>query len=96
MSTPAVGGRFIRKIKKLAAAKAIALMPGDLVAYLYAGDARLEMGDYAGAQKFYDRLADPADGKPHPGLAYLAASHGASLCWVEGKVEQKNCARTPR
>ena len=48
------------------------------------------MGDYAGAQHFYDQLADPADGKPHLGLAYLAASHGASLRWIEGKVEQAN------
>ncbi len=72
------------------AAKAIALMPGDLSAAVYAGDAQMEVGRYAEAQRFYDRLAAPADGKPHPGLAFLAASHGASLRWVEGKVAKAN------
>lgn len=71
------------------ARKAIALIPDDLSAVPYAGDAQMEMGNYAESRKFYDRLAHaPDDGKPHPGLAFLAASHGAGLDWIEGRTDQ--------
>ena len=68
--------------------KAIALLPDDLAAYPCAGDAQLELGNYEAAQRFYDRLADPPDGRPHPGIEFLAASHGAGLHWIQGKVQQ--------
>ena len=68
------------------AAKAIALEPGDLSAVPYAGDAELEQGNYAEAAALYDKLAQPGDGKPHAGLEFLAASHGAGLDWIRGDV----------
>jgi len=66
------------------AEKAIALEPNDLAAYPYAGDAQLEQGNYDAAQRFYARLADPKDGLQHPGIEFLAASHGAGLDWLKG------------
>jgi tetratricopeptide (TPR) repeat protein len=72
------------------AAKAIALQPRELMPYPYAGDAQLELGNYAESQAFYDRLADPDDGKPHPGIEFLAASHGAGLDWIKGNIARAN------
>jgi len=72
------------------AGKAIALQPGELMPYPYAGDAHLEMGDYDVAQTFYMHLATPADGKSHPGIQFLACSHGAGLDWMKGDVTQAN------
>jgi tetratricopeptide (TPR) repeat protein len=69
-------------------AKAIALLPNDLAAYPYAGDAQLELGNYDASQKFYAHLADPNDGRPHPGIEFLAASHGAGLHWIHGDIAQ--------
>jgi tetratricopeptide (TPR) repeat protein len=66
------------------AARAIALLPEDLAAYPYAGDAQLELGNYEEARKFYNHLDDPNDGRPHPGIEFLAASHGAGLDWIKG------------
>ena len=68
---------------------AVTLDPSDLSAVPYAGDAQYELGNYTAAQTFYDRLATlgatEADGtRPHPGVAFLAASHGAGLLWVRG------------
>jgi tetratricopeptide (TPR) repeat protein len=68
------------------AAKAIALDPTELMPYPYAGDAQLEQGNYPAAQKFYEELATPKDGKPHPGIEFLAYSHGAGLDWIKGDV----------
>ena len=70
------------------AVKAIELDPRDLSAVPYAGDAQLEQGNYDQSQRFYDQLADPKDGKPHVGLAFLASSHGAGLAWIKGNVDQ--------
>jgi tetratricopeptide (TPR) repeat protein len=64
--------------------QAISLLPDDLAAYPYAGDAELELGNYTEAEKFYQHLAKPADGLPHPGIQFLAASHGAGLHWIKG------------
>jgi tetratricopeptide (TPR) repeat protein len=66
------------------AEKAIKLLPTDLAAYPYAGDAQLEQGNYDAAQKFYDFVKPPEDGTQHPGIEFLAASHGAGLHWIEG------------
>jgi tetratricopeptide (TPR) repeat protein len=77
------------------AARAIALMPQDLAAYPYAGDAELERGNYEASQKFYGHLTDPSDGRGHPGIEFLAASHGAGLDWVRGDVAQA-CADLQR
>lgn len=73
------------------AAHAITLMPNDLAAYPCAGDAQLEQGNYEAAQRFYDRIRKPADGTEpgglnHPGIDFLAASHGAGLDWMRGNV----------
>ena len=70
------------------AAKAIALRPGDLAAYTYAGDAQLELGNYAESQKFYSQLVAPSDGMPHAGIKFLASSHGAGLSWVTGNTRR--------
>ena len=70
------------------AIKAIDLDPRELSAVPYAGDAHLELGDYDQSQHFYDQLADPKDGKPHLGLAFLATSHRAGLAWIKGDVDQ--------
>ena len=66
------------------ATKAIALNPGELMPYPYAGDAQLELGNYAAAEQMYGHLATPDDGKPHLGLKFLAYSHGAGLAWIKG------------
>ena len=66
------------------AVKAIALQPTDLAAYPYAGDAQLELGNYDESQRFYDHLTAPEDGLTHPGIQFLANSHGASLAWMKG------------
>lgn len=63
---------------------AIKLLPTDLAAYPYAGDAQLEQGNYEAAQKFYDHVTAPDDGFQHPGIEFLAASHGAGLHWIKG------------
>jgi tetratricopeptide (TPR) repeat protein len=68
------------------AEKAIALNPGNLMPYPYAGDAQLEIGNYTAAHTFYARLVAPDDGRPHPELDFLLASHGAGLDWIEGRV----------
>ena len=68
------------------AEKAIALSPDNLMPYPYAGDAQLEIGNYAEAHKFYARLVAPDDGRPHEELNFLLASHGAGLDWIEGRV----------
>ena len=66
------------------AAKAISLSPDELAAYPCAGDAQMELGDYDASQKFYDHLIPPSDGLQHPGIEFLAASHGAGLAWIKG------------
>ena len=66
------------------ALKAIALLPADLAAYPYAGDAQLELGNYDESQRFYDHLIAPVDGMNHAGTQFLAVSHGASLAWIKG------------
>lgn len=74
--------------------KAIALDPRNLIAYPYAGDAQLELGNYDNAEKFYahliirtDATSGPdSDSRPHPGADFLLASHGAGLHWIEGKT----------
>jgi tetratricopeptide (TPR) repeat protein len=66
--------------------KAIALNPGELMPYPYAGDAQLELGNYPAAEEMYGHLAAPDDDKPHLGLKFLAYSHGAGLAWIKGDV----------
>jgi len=68
------------------AARAIALLPTDLAAYPYAGDAQLEQGNYEAAQRFYDHVIAPPDGQQHLGIEFLAASHGAGLEWIKGNT----------
>ena len=70
------------------AEKAIALLPTDLAAYPYAGDAQLELGNYEASQKFYEHIAKPEDGFEHPGIEFLAASHGAGLDWIRGDTSR--------
>jgi len=66
------------------AERAIALLPNDLAAYPYAGDAQLELGNYDASQRFYDHIAKPEDEFEHPGIEFLAVSHGAGLDWIKG------------
>jgi tetratricopeptide (TPR) repeat protein len=70
------------------AEKAIALTPDNLIAYPYAGDAELEIGNYQEAHAFYAHLIAPNDDRPHPELNFLLASHGAGLDWIEGRIPQ--------
>ncbi len=70
------------------AEKALALEPGDLTAFTYAGDAQLELGNYAESKKLYQQVAVPVDGLPHAGIQFLAASHGATLSWMEGNTDR--------
>ena len=72
------------------AEKAIALLPGYLGAYPYAGDAQLELGNYEASEKFYGRLVKPEDELEHPGIEFLAASHGAGLDWIKGDTAKAN------
>jgi tetratricopeptide (TPR) repeat protein len=77
------------------AEKAIALMPKDLAAYPCAGDAQLEQGNYDAARGFYNHIRKPEDGAEpggldHPGIEFLAASHGAGLDWIRGDVAKAN------
>ncbi len=66
------------------ALKAIAFHPEELTPYPYAGDAELELGNYKESQSYYDHLSAPNDGRPHPGIEFLAYSHGAGLDWIKG------------
>lgn len=72
------------------AEKAIALLPNDLSAYPYAGDAQLEQGNYESSQKFYAHVEDVHDGKRHPAIEFLVASHGAGFDWLKGDVAKAN------
>jgi tetratricopeptide (TPR) repeat protein len=60
----------------------------DPAAIALAGDAQLEMGDYAKAESFFAKLAAPDDGRPHTGREYLRTTRQASLAWIRGEVEQ--------
>ena len=60
----------------------------DPAAMALAGDAQLEMGNYAKAESFFARLASPDDGRPHTGREYLRTTRQASLAWIRGDVEQ--------
>jgi tetratricopeptide (TPR) repeat protein len=64
--------------------KAIAFHPEELMPYPYAGDAELELGNYKESQGYYEHLSAPNDGRPHPGIEFLAYSHGAGLDWIKG------------
>ena len=66
------------------AVKAIALVPTDMAAYPYAGDAQLELGNYEAAQEFYGQITKPEDGLLHPGIEFLVSSHVAGLDWIKG------------
>ena len=66
------------------AVKAIALLPTDMAAYPYAGDAQLELGNYEAAERFYSQITKPQDGLLHPGIEFLVASHVAGLDWIKG------------
>ena len=72
------------------AEKAIALVPGYLGAYPYAGDAQLELGNYEASEKFYGLLVKPEDELEHPGIEFLATSHGAGLDWIKGDTAKAN------
>lgn len=70
------------------AVRAIALLPTDMAAYPYAGDAQLELGNYDAAEKFYGQIVKPKDGMLHPGIEFLVASHGAGLDWIKGDTSR--------
>jgi tetratricopeptide (TPR) repeat protein len=70
------------------AVKAIAFDPEELGPYPYAGDAELELGNYKESQGYYEHLTAPNDGRPHPGIEFLAYSHGAGLDWIEGDTSR--------
>jgi tetratricopeptide (TPR) repeat protein len=59
----------------------------DPAALALAGDAQLEMGEYAKAESLFGRLAAPNDGRPHTGREYLRTTRQASLAWIRGDVE---------
>lgn len=60
----------------------------DPAALALAGDAQLEMGEYAKADSFFVRLAAPNDGRPHTGREFLRTTRQASLAWIRGDVER--------
>lgn len=62
----------------------------DPAALALAGDAQLEMGEYAKAEALFARLVAPNDGRPHPGRDYLRTTRQASLAWIRGEVEHSN------
>lgn len=71
----------------LSAGRALKLAD-DPAAIALAGDAQLEMGDYAKSESFFAKLAAPDDGRPHTGREYLRTTREASLAWIRGEVEQ--------
>lgn len=60
----------------------------DPAALALAGDAQLEMGEYAKAESFFVRLAAPNDGRPHTGREFLRTTRQASLAWIRGDVDR--------
>src|SRR5262249_15077944 len=62
-------------------------LANDPAAMALAGDAQLEMGEYAKAESFFARLVAPKDGRPRPGREYLRTTRQASLAWIRGDVE---------
>jgi len=59
----------------------------DPAALALAGDAQLEMGEYAKAEALFARLRAPDEGRPHTGREYLRTTRQASLAWIRGDVE---------
>src|SRR5438105_4482618 len=59
----------------------------DPAALALAGDAQLEMGDYAKAESLFARLTPPNDGRPHTGREYLRTTREGSLAWIRGDVK---------
>ena len=60
----------------------------DPAARALAGDAQLEMGNYAAAEASFAHLAGGPDNQPHPGRDYLSATRYASLAWMRGDVAE--------
>ena len=60
----------------------------DASARALAGDAQLEMGNYAEADAMFARLSAMSDGRSHPGREYLSVTRRASLAWMRGQVPQ--------
>jgi len=58
----------------------------DPAALALAGDAQLEMGEYAKAESLFARLVAPNDGRPHTGREYLRTTRQASLAWIRGEI----------
>jgi tetratricopeptide (TPR) repeat protein len=58
----------------------------DPAARALAGDAQLEMGNYAEAEVNFTKLAATDDSQPHLGSDYLSATRRASLAWIRGDV----------
>jgi len=63
-------------------------LANDPAAMALAGDAQLEMGEYAKAESFFAKLSAPNDGRPHKGREYLTTTRQASLTWIHGDVER--------
>ena len=59
----------------------------DPAALALAGDAQLEMGNYAKAEAWFVQLVPRNDGRPHTGQEYLRATREASLAWMRGDIE---------
>jgi tetratricopeptide (TPR) repeat protein len=71
------------------ARESLALDPQLLSAYATLGDAELETGQYAEAASSYAHLDLPANSlPPRPGLAYLAETRHANLCYIQGKPQE--------
>jgi tetratricopeptide (TPR) repeat protein len=63
------------------------LEPGDTAGWALAGDAQLEMGNYAEAEAMFKKLVPADEIQPHHGTDYLSTTRHASLAWMRGDVD---------
>ena len=65
---------------------AVKLEPADPAGWALAGDAQLEMGNYADAEAMFRKLVPADEIHPHHGVDYLSATRRGSLAWIRGDV----------
>lgn len=68
------------------AERATKLEPDDTAGWALAGDAQLEMGNYAEAEAMFKKLVPADEIQPHHGTDYLSATRRASLAWMRGDI----------
>jgi tetratricopeptide (TPR) repeat protein len=72
----------------LASAQRALQLEDNPAARALAGDAQLEMGNYADAEAQFARIHPQSSNQPHPGTDYLSLSRRGALAWMRGEVAE--------